>query len=123
MNNTHGKVGGNLFILLFVLAVLTPLTRVWYTTAQPVAWGALSTALFTLVVTVITIRALGGATIGEALGLLAGGLAWLGRLGGPFAAGLISKHVDNDLLRVIGSSLLPILMCIIVWSIAFWQSR
>ncbi len=110
MNGTHGRVGGNIFVLAYVVAMVPPFVELLRHRAPGVAWAAALLIVVTAVATAATIRSRGGGGAGEALGCLGGALAWTGCLAAPFLSPQLVPGASKDLARIAGGSLPPLLM-------------
>lgn len=116
MFGRHGIVGGNLFLIAYVVAMLGPAQRLFAESPQDVKWIAVGVMLVTAAVTVVSIRLLGGGGVGEPFGCLAGILVWLGRYAGPaLASRLAPTSSQPDLWRIVGGSIPPVLMALALW--------
>ncbi len=119
----HGIVGGNLFLIAYALAMLNPSLRLFSESPPEVKSIAVAVMFVTVVVTVVSIRLLGGGGRGEPFGCLAGALVWLGRLAGPALASILEPASSQpDLWRIVGGSIPPILMALVLWFV-IWAKR
>ena len=119
MRGTHGSVGGNIFLLLYALAVFTPGLRVLAGSTPTRKAIALLVLVGTAALVVHVLRAVGGGGAGEPLGLLAGAAAWIGRLLAPALGSRLVSGGEWDLWAVTGASALPALLASILW----WRHR
>lgn len=116
MRGTHGVVGGNLFLAAYVLAMLNPAVRLFAVSSQEVKWFALAVMVAAAGFTVVWIWVHGAGGGGEPLGGLAGALAWLGRFAGPALASRLAPPTSQpDLWRIVGGSILPVLLALTLW--------
>lgn len=77
----HGKIGGNIYLLMLVIAVVAPVTRIF--SAHGVGYFILGVGLVAICAW-INCRSIihsGGNSKGELLGLISGLLVWLGAWG------------------------------------------
>ena len=110
MNGTHGRVGGNIFVLAYVLAMVPPFLELLRARAPGVSWAAALLIVVTAAVTAAAIRSRGGGGAGEALGCLGGILAWAGWLAAPLLSLQLVPGASEA--RILGGSLPPLLMTI-----------
>lgn len=118
MNGTHGKVGGNLFLAAYVVAILMPLVEVGWSPQRSIGWtlGALCAVVTTGVVTTRFIRRHGHGGGGEAWGLALAVVAWLGRWGAPALASRIGiPLIRPGLWPLLGASMPVLVIAGVVW--------
>lgn len=115
MFGAHGAVGANLFLVIYALAVLNPVLQVLSSPAAGLKALVLMVVLAAATVTMLSIRAHGGGGAGEPLGLLAGGLSWLGRFAGPVLDSYVAPSAAHDLWSILGASIPPSVMALVLW--------
>jgi hypothetical protein len=111
----HGAVGANLFLLIYLSAVLNPMLRILSSPTSGVKAIALVVVLATAAVTMTSIRAQGGGGAGEPVGCLAGTLAWLGRFAAPALGSYLAPASGPDSWRILGASIPPVLVALGLW--------
>ena len=96
--------------------MLGPAQRFFAGSQHDLKWIALAVMAVTIVVTVVSIRLLGGGGVGEPVGCLSGILVWAGRYAGPaLASRLTPAFLEPDLWSIIGGSIPPILTILALW--------
>lgn len=112
----HGRIGGQIFIAGYLLAVLIPFPPV----SDISGLVALVIVIVTATVTPISLTIVGGGGAGEALGLILAVFAWVGRFAGPAMASWLGPDDLNDALwRVVGASLPALLFALAALVLAF----
>lgn len=111
MHGLHGKIGRNLFLLVYCFCIIGPFLKLF--SGHPEMFTAVAGAIIVLTAlfTSYLIRTMGGAGVGEALGILAAALVLAGR----FAAPIIVERWGGftfplDFWRIIGASTPPLIL-------------
>ena len=78
MFGRHGVIGGNIFLVSYVIAVAGPLLRILSASPSRTKLAAVAIVLVTALVTVLAIRVFGGGGAGEPIGCLTAILVWAG---------------------------------------------
>lgn len=118
MHEGHGKVGGNVFLAVYLMAAVSPLVDAWASPQRSLWWvaGAACLVLATSVLTTVVIRQHGGGGAGEPLGCLSGAVVWLGRVGVPVLASRLGvPPIRPGFWALLGASLPVFLMAFVVW--------
>ena len=116
MFGRHGIVGGNLFLIAYVPAMVGPAERIFAESPQDVKWIALAVLATTVGFTVVSLRFLGGGGVGEPIGCLAGILVWAGRYAGPALASFFAPaKFQPDVWSIVGGSIPPVLTISALW--------
>jgi hypothetical protein len=103
MHGMHGRVGGNLFLCAYLLAVLGPAVKLFVGGTDSSRFVAPAVVVGVAALTVYAIRANGGGGVGEILGLMAGLLSWAGWL----IAWLFAAEDTTGARKLVGASALP----------------
>ena len=116
MRGAHGRIGGGIFLLGYLPAMLLPLPPVISGVNGLVAWAIV---VVVATVTPISLTVVGGGGAGEGLGLILVILAWVGRFAGPaMGSWLAPNGPEEGLWRVIGGSFPAILFAVAVFALA-----
>lgn len=123
MYGRHGITGGNLFIIVYLLVMTNPCLRLLSTLAKDEKPIVLAIIGVTIMVVFLSTLIHGGGGAGEPIGCFASILVGLGSFAGyTLATYFAPAPSQTDLWQIIGGSILPFLMILVVWLVKLSRS-